>query len=93
MLRDPIDLDAVISACMADLGIIQVIYWDVVDQLGSGELIRIRLEDAEDRDSTMWAVYPSRRQVPRRVKAFVEMLRSHLGSLEDAVCGPGAGCS
>lgn len=85
-------VDAILSAALADLGIIQVIYWDVVDQLRSGDLVRIRLEDAEDRDSTMWAVYPSSRQVPARVKAYVDLVRAHLGSLEDNACGNGSAC-
>lgn len=75
-------LDAVVSACMAGLGIAQVLYWDVANQLRSGELKRIKLEDAAPRDSTMWSVYPSNRQVPRRVKSFIDRLRIYLEAMD-----------
>lgn len=79
-------VDALISASVTGLGVIQVIYWDVVEQLNSGRLIRIGLEDVQARDTTMWAVYPSRRQVPARVRKFVELVRTHLAEVQAREC-------
>ena len=71
-------VDAVRAACIAGTGIAMVTYWDVREQFRQGQLQRITLADAEPSELGIWAVFPTRRQLPRRVRAFIDALRERL---------------
>ncbi len=71
-------VDAVRAACVAGVGIAMLTYWDVHEQIGRGDLRRIALADAEPLEVGIWAVFPTRTQVPARVRAFIDALRNRL---------------
>jgi DNA-binding transcriptional LysR family regulator len=71
-------VDAVRAACIAGVGIAMMTYWDVREQLEREELKRIVLADAEPGELGIWAVFPSRRHMPARVRAFIDALRERL---------------
>lgn len=78
-------VDAVRAACIAGVGIAMLTYWDVHEQIESGELRRIILTDVEPLQVGIWAVVPTRTQMPARVRAFIDALRNRLlGSREAA---------
>jgi hypothetical protein len=62
------------SGLPGGLGIANLSAWDVEDDLGSGRLREIRLADAEPEPLAIWAVYPTARMVPAKVRAFVDAL-------------------
>lgn len=67
-------VDAVRTAATQGLGIAMLTYWDVVQQLQDGSLVEIKLADAGMEALSVWAVTPTRRYVPARVKAFLDAL-------------------
>ncbi|MGE8451621.1 MAG: substrate binding domain-containing protein, partial [Pseudomonadales bacterium] len=69
---------AVRDAALQGLGIAMLAYWDVLPQLRDGSLIEIALSDAGMEQLSVWAVTPSRRYVPARVKVFLQMLETEL---------------
>lgn len=71
-------VDGVRAACLAGMGIAMMTYWDVHEQLERGALKRITLADAEPHELGIWAVYPTRRLTPSRVKVLIEALRARL---------------
>jgi DNA-binding transcriptional LysR family regulator len=71
-------VDAVRAACIAGVGIAMMTYWDVHEQMERDELRRIVLADAEPGELDIWAVFPTRRHVPGRVRAFIDALRERL---------------
>jgi len=73
-------VDAVRSACLSGVGIAMMTYWDVLRHLSEGELERIELRDAELDNLGIWAVFPTRKHMPARVRAFIDALRERLSS-------------
>lgn len=71
-------VEALHQACLGGLGIANLSAWDVEDDLGSGRLREIRLADAEPEPLAIWAVYPTARMVPAKVRAFVDALEQIL---------------
>lgn len=71
-------VDAVRAACIAGVGIAMMTYWDVCEQFERGELRRIVLADATPAELGIWAVFPTRRHMPVRVRAFIDALRDRL---------------
>jgi DNA-binding transcriptional LysR family regulator len=71
-------VDAVRAACIAGVGIAMLTYWDVNKQIGGGELQRIVLADVKPLEIGIWAVFPTRTQMPARVRAFIDALRDRL---------------
>ena len=74
-------IDAIRSACCEGVGIAFMTDWNVASMLKDGTLIRVDLRDAEPLDLGMWAVFPTRRQMPARVRFLIETLRRKLASL------------
>jgi DNA-binding transcriptional LysR family regulator len=68
-------VDAVRAACIAGVGVAMLTYWDVHEQIARGELQRIVLTDVEPLEVGIWAVFPTRTQMPARVRAFIDALR------------------
>ena len=77
-------VDAVRSAAVAGLGIAMLAYWDVVQQLRDGSLVEIKLEDAEMEALSVWAVTPTRRYVPARVRSFLDARETEMNALQAA---------
>lgn len=71
-------VDAVRTATTQGLGIAMLTYWDVLQQLRDGSLIEIKLEDAAMEALSVWAITPTRRHVPARVKVFLDMLEASM---------------
>ena len=71
-------VDAVRAACIAGVGIAMMTHWDVYEQIEREELKRIVLADAEPGELGIWAVFPTRRHMPARVRAFIDALRERL---------------
>lgn len=75
-------VDAVRSAALQGLGLALLTYWDVHRQLAEGELVPVVLEDAAMEDLSVWALTPTRRYVPARVKIFLDALEQELAGRE-----------
>jgi LysR substrate binding domain len=71
-------VDAVRAACIAGVGIAMLTYWDVHRQIERGDLQRIVLVDVKPLEIGIWAVFPTRTQMPARVRAFIDALRRRL---------------
>lgn len=69
-------VDAVRIAAIQGLGLAMLAYWDVYQHLADGTLVEVQLQDAAMEELSVWAVMPTRRFLPTRVKVF-------LGELED----------
>jgi DNA-binding transcriptional LysR family regulator len=76
-------VDAVRAACLAGVGIAMLTYWDVHEQIARGELQRIVLADVRPLEIGIWAVFPTRTQMPARVRAFIDALRDRLLAAAD----------
>jgi DNA-binding transcriptional LysR family regulator len=77
-------VDAVRAACIASVGIAMLTYWDVHEQIERGELKRIVLADVKPLEVGIWAVFPTRTQMPARVRGFIDALRERLLVAADA---------
>lgn len=73
-------IEALHEACLRGLGLALLADWNAADDVAAGRLVPLPLEDAEPETLGIWAVYPSARLVPPKVRLFVEALKSHLGS-------------
>jgi DNA-binding transcriptional LysR family regulator len=71
-------VDAVRTATLQGLGLAMLTYWDVHQQLRDGELVGVVLEDAAMEDLSVWALTPTRRYAPARVKIFLDALEQEL---------------
>ncbi|WP_233556254.1 LysR family transcriptional regulator [Noviherbaspirillum sedimenti] len=71
-------VDAVRTAAIQGLGLAMLTYWDAFQQLADGSLVQIELQDASMEDLSVWAVTPTRRYVPTRVKVFLDALEARL---------------
>jgi DNA-binding transcriptional LysR family regulator len=71
-------VEAVRSAAVQGLGLAMLTYVDVFRHLQDGSLVEIRLQDAGMEELAVWAVMPSRRYVPARVRVFLEALEAEL---------------
>lgn len=79
------NVDAARTAAMQGLGLAMLAYWDVHRQLGDGELLGVTLEDASMEDLSVWAVMPTRRYLPTRVKVFLDALEQALAAIPRTV--------
>ncbi|MBS9477005.1 LysR family transcriptional regulator [Ancylobacter radicis] len=71
-------LDAVQEACVGGLGIANLSDWHIREELAAGRLREIVLADATPEPLTIWAVYPTRRMVPSKVRLFIDALAARL---------------
>ena len=74
-------VDAARTAALQGLGMAMLAYWDVHAQLKSGALVRVELADARMEDLSVWAVTPTRHQVPARVTVFLAALEDRVAQL------------
>ncbi|WP_426078076.1 LysR substrate-binding domain-containing protein [Janthinobacterium sp. PSPC3-1] len=73
-------VEAARAAALQGAGLAMLTYWDVYRQLADGSLTAVALDDAAMEQLSIWAVMPTRRHVPARVKLF-------LAALEEALAG------
>lgn len=71
-------VDAVRTAAVQGLGLAMLTYMDVFGQLADGSLVQVQLQDAAMEELSVWAITPSRRFVPLRVKVFLDALEAAL---------------
>ena len=74
-------IDAIHEACRGGLGIALLSLWNVGPDLEAGLLRQVRLADAVPEPLGIWAVYPTRRMVPAKVRLFVEALAARLKAM------------
>jgi DNA-binding transcriptional LysR family regulator len=77
------NVDAARIAALQGLGLTMLTYWDVHRQLRDGSLVRIELEDAAMEDLSVWAITPTRRYAPTRVKVFLDALEREFARLSE----------
>lgn len=73
-------VEAVRIAALQGLGLAMLAYWDVYRELADGSLVMVNLDDAEPEALAIWAVMPTRRFVPPRVRVFLDALEADLAS-------------
>jgi DNA-binding transcriptional LysR family regulator len=71
-------VEALHQACLDGAGIANLSAWNIAEDLHSGRLLPITLEDAETEPLAIWAVYPTARMVPAKVRAFLDALERTL---------------
>jgi DNA-binding transcriptional LysR family regulator len=72
--------EAIREAALSGLGIALKATWDIAGAIKT-ERLRVVLDDYPiSSDTSVWAVYPSRRNVPAKVTAFVSFMKEHFGS-------------
>lgn len=71
-------LEGLFAACVGELGVANLSRWYVEAALQQGLLQEIVLEDAQPEPLAIWAVYPTARMVPPKVRRFIEALEQHL---------------
>jgi DNA-binding transcriptional LysR family regulator len=70
--------EALVAAIKDGLGIGMVCYWQIYDELKSGDLKMLLPQSHPGRNQSIYAVYPSRRHLPLKTKVLVRYLEEHL---------------
>ena len=73
------DVDTMLNACLAGGGVAQVMAFGIGDLLAGGQLVDL-FPDWRDETFPLYAVHPSRRHVPAKVRAFIGFCRDLLPS-------------
>ena len=73
-------VEAVRMASRQGLGIAMLTYWDVRDDLDTGALHLVELEDVTPEELFITAILPTRQHVPHRVRVFLQHLETVLNS-------------
>lgn len=71
-------VEALHQACRGGLGITILSGWDVAEELASGELVRVLADAGELESHAIWAVYPTARLVPPKVRVFMAAVEERL---------------
>ncbi|GGF86307.1 LysR family transcriptional regulator [Azorhizobium oxalatiphilum] len=71
-------IEAIHQASVFGFGLAVLSAWNVAEEVERGVLEAVTLEDAEPETLAIWAVYPTRRLVPAKVRLFIEALSGHL---------------
>lgn len=72
------DVNTMIRACVAGAGVAQVMEISVADRLAAGELVDLLPEWSFER-FPLYALYPSSRQPPLKVRAFIDFALAAIG--------------
>ncbi len=70
--------EALVEAVKDGLGIGMICYWQVHNELKSGELELVLPQFMPGRNQTLYAVYPSRRHLPTKTKLLISYLEEYL---------------
>jgi len=73
-------VEAVRTASRQGLGVAMLTYWDVRDDLDTGALHLVELEDVTPEELFITAILPTRQHVPHRVRVFLDHLETVLHS-------------
>jgi DNA-binding transcriptional LysR family regulator len=73
-------VEAVRAVALEGAGIAMLARWDVRKHLETGRLVELSLEDASTEQLSIWAITPTRRHVPPRVKVFLDALEEVLSN-------------
>jgi DNA-binding transcriptional LysR family regulator len=71
-------VEALHQACLGGLGLCRLSMWDARDEVADGRLVEVPLRDAELQARSIWAVYPTARLAPPKVRLFVAALGERL---------------
>lgn len=71
-------IDALHRASVEGMGIVMLSRWNVAPDLDAGRLVEISLADASVPDQGIWGVMPTSRQVPAKVRLFLDAFAVHL---------------
>lgn len=71
-------IEGLLQGCIGGLGIANLSVWFVRDELNKGTVRRVELEDSIPAPLNVWAVYPTSRMVPTKVRLFVDALDRHV---------------
>jgi DNA-binding transcriptional LysR family regulator len=71
-------VEGVRTACVQGMGIAMLSYFDLRTELADGSLVVINLSDAQPEELSIWAIMPTRRYLPMRVRVFLESLERSL---------------
>jgi DNA-binding transcriptional LysR family regulator len=72
--------EAIRDAALSGLGIALKATWDIAGAIKTGRLCVVLEDYPISSDTSVWAVYPSRRNVPAKVSAFVAFMKEHFDS-------------
>ncbi|WP_207477083.1 LysR family transcriptional regulator [Arenibaculum pallidiluteum] len=64
-------IEALREACLGGFGIALLSTWDVAEEFRAGALVPVALDATLPQELTIWAVYPSARLVPPKLRVFV----------------------
>jgi DNA-binding transcriptional LysR family regulator len=70
--------EALIEAVKGGLGLGMICYWQAHQELKNGELVLALPEFSPGREQTLYAVYPSRRHLPTKMKVLIDFLEKNL---------------
>jgi DNA-binding transcriptional LysR family regulator len=71
-------VEALVEACRGGLGLALLSKWNIDDDLTQGRLLPIELDGASPQELSIWAVYPSARLVPPKLRVFIAALERRL---------------
>lgn len=72
--------EAIREAALSGLGIALKATWDIAGAIKNRRLMVVLADYPVASETSIWAVYPSRRNVPAKVTAFVDFMKEHFGS-------------
>jgi DNA-binding transcriptional LysR family regulator len=72
--------EAIREAAISGLGIALKATWDVATAIKTGRLTTILDDYPIASDTSVWAIYPSRRNLPAKVSAFIDFMKEHFNS-------------
>lgn len=75
-------MEALHQASLEGLGIVQIAEWNVREDVIAGRLVPVPLRDATVPDPGIWAVIPTRRFLPGKVRLFLDAFAAHLTSTD-----------
>ena len=68
------------EACVGGAGLTVLSAWDVRAELAQGRLLQLNLKDATPRELSIWAVFPTARQVLPKLRVFIDRLEEAVAS-------------
>ncbi|WP_229419199.1 substrate binding domain-containing protein [Pseudoduganella dura] len=71
---------AIRAAAEQGLGIARLTWWDVRQPLAERKLVSIALRDGDPGEQDVWALLPTRRYTPLRVRIFLDALTAALAA-------------
>jgi DNA-binding transcriptional LysR family regulator len=72
--------EAIREAAISGLGIALKATWDIARAIKTGRLVVLLKDFPIASETSVWAIYPSRRNVPAKVTAFISFMKEHFDS-------------